>query len=52
MKDRLSEPSTWAGLSVLLTLCGVNVEAAALVGQAAGAVAAAVAVFLSEKSGA
>ena len=47
---RFKEPSTWAGLSALAILFGVNPETANTVLQAVGAVAAAVAVLLPERA--
>lgn len=44
--DRIKEPSTWAGLSALLMLFGVNVEAASMVANAIAAVAGAAAVVM------
>jgi len=48
---RIKEPSTWAGLSALLMLFGMNVEAAQMVASAASAVAGVVAMVVSEKKG-
>lgn len=45
---RLKEPSTWAGLSALLVLFGMNVEAAGVVANAAAAVAGVAAIFVKE----
>lgn len=45
---KLREPSTWAGLSALMVLFGLNVEQAAAVANAGAAVAGVAAVFLSE----
>lgn len=42
---KLKEPSTWAGLSALMMLFGLNVE------QAGAAVAGVAAVFMSEGGG-
>jgi hypothetical protein len=49
--SRLKEPSTYAGLSVLLSLAGVNLapEQATAIVTAATALAGAVAVFVPEK---
>lgn len=49
--NRLREPSTWAGLSALLMLFGLNVEQAGALGQAGAAIAGAAAVFLHEGGG-
>lgn len=46
--SRFREPSTWAGLSALLMLFGVNVEQAGAISQAGAALAGAVAVFMPE----
>ena len=48
--SRLKEPSTWAGLSALAILFGVNPDTASVVAQAVGAVAGAVAVLLPERA--
>lgn len=48
--QRLREPSTLAGLSVLATLFGVDAGASAAVAQAVAAVAAAAAVFVPEQA--
>lgn len=48
--QRLQEPSTWAGLSVLLALFGVNVEQAEAVAQFGSAGAALLAMFLKERA--
>lgn len=48
--NRLREPSTWAGLAALSVLFGINPETANVIAQAAGAVAAAVAVLLPERA--
>lgn len=40
--QRLSEPSTWAGLAVLGALFGINAHTVATVGQVAGALVPAV----------
>lgn len=50
--DRLKEPSSYAGLAVLLSFFGVNVapEGWALVVTAATAVCAAAAFFIREKA--
>lgn len=47
---RLREPSTWAGLSALLMLFGLNVEQAAAVGNVGAALAGAAAIWLRESS--
>lgn len=46
--QRFREPSTWAGVSVLLALFGVNVEQAQAVAQVGAALAGAAAVFMRE----
>lgn len=46
---RMKEPSTWAGLSALLMLFGLNVEQAGAVAQAGAAVSALAAVFVGER---
>lgn len=48
---KFREPSTWAGLSALMMLLGLNVEQAGAIGQAGAAVAGVAAVFMSEGSG-
>lgn len=48
--QRLREPSTWAGLSALMVVFGVNVEAAAAVANVGAAVAGAAAVFMRERA--
>lgn len=45
---RLREPSTWAGLSGLLVLLGVNVEAVQAVAQVGAGIAALAAVIVRE----
>lgn len=46
--NRIREPSTWAGVSLLLTLFGVPPGIPEAVGQVLSGVAAAAAVFMSE----
>lgn len=46
--QRLREPSTWAGLSALLMLFGINVEQAAALANVGAAVAGAAAVWVRE----
>ena len=46
--QRMKEPSTWAGFAGLAMLFGANVEEAAAVAQAVGAVAGLVAIFMPE----
>jgi hypothetical protein len=46
--SRLREPSTWAGVSVLLALAGVSSEQVQAIAHAGAAVAGAVAVLLPE----
>lgn len=46
--QRIKEPSTWAGLSALLMLLGVNVEAVTALANIGAAVAGAAAVFVGE----
>lgn len=48
--QRFKEPSTWAGVSLLLTLFGVNVEQAEAVAQFGAASAAFLAVILRERA--
>lgn len=48
--QRLKEPSTWAGLSGLLVLVGLNAEQAGAVAHLGAAIASAVAVFVGEGS--
>lgn len=45
---RMKEPSTWAGLSALLVLFGLNVEQAGALANAGAAIAGLAAVFLGE----
>lgn len=45
---RFREPSTWAGLSALFMLFGLNVEQAAAVANVGAAVAGAAAVWMNE----
>lgn len=47
--NRLTEPSTWAGLAALAALFGVDPGKVQTLGGAAVAVAGAVAMFLPEK---
>lgn len=49
--NRLREPSTWAGLSVLGVIFGLPPGTIELAGQIAGGVAGLAAIFLGEKSG-
>lgn len=49
--QRLREPSTWAGVSVLLTLFGVPPGVGEAVGQVVAGAAALAAVLLREKAG-
>jgi hypothetical protein len=46
--DRAKEPSTWAGLAGLAMVFGVSAEQWQMVGTAIAAVAAAIAMFVSE----
>lgn len=48
--DRLKEPSTWAGLSVLGVLFGLPPGTIDLAGQVVGGVAGLVAMFLKERA--
>jgi hypothetical protein len=53
LKERLKEPSSWAGLSMFATVfLGVPTNTAELVVKAAQAIAAAVAVLVPEKKAA
>jgi len=45
---RAKEPSTWAGLAGLAVVFGVSAEEWSVVGNAVAAVAAAIAMFVSE----
>ena len=45
---RAKEPSTWAGLAGLAVVFGVTAEQWSVVGNAVAAVAAAIAMFVSE----
>lgn len=45
---KVKEPSTWAGLSALLVLLGLNVEAAANVAQVGATLAGIAAVVMGE----
>jgi hypothetical protein len=47
--ERLKEPSTWAGLSVLGVLLGLPPGTVDLVGQVVGGVAALAAIALGER---
>lgn len=49
--QRLKEPSSWGGLSVILAMLGINIPAggADVIVQLIAAVAAAIAVFVPEK---
>ena len=46
--NRAKEPSTWAGLAGLAVVFGVTAEQWSMVGNAVAAVAAAIAMFVSE----
>ena len=46
--NRAKEPSTWAGLAGLAVVFGVTAEQWSMVGNAIAAVAAAIAMFVSE----
>jgi len=46
--SRAKEPSTWAGLAGLAVVFGVTAEQWSMIGNAVAAVAAAVAMFVSE----
>ncbi|MFP6706900.1 MAG: hypothetical protein VCE75_12890 [Alphaproteobacteria bacterium] len=46
--DRAKEPSTWAGLAGLAVVFGVTTEQWSMIGNAVVAVAAAIAMFVSE----
>jgi len=48
--DRVKQPSTWAGLSVLGVLFGLPPGTIDLVGQVVGGVAALAAMVLTEKA--
>lgn len=48
--DRLKEPSTWAGLSVLGVLFGLPPGTVEAAGQVLGGVAALGAIFLKERA--
>lgn len=48
--DRLKEPSTWAGLSAVAIALGLSETEWTAIGQAAAAIAGAVAVVLKERS--
>lgn len=47
---KMREPSTWAGISALLVLFGINIEQAAAVANAGAAVAGVAAVILGEST--
>ena len=47
-RDRAKEPSTWAGLAGLAVVFDVTTEQWSMIGNAVAAVAAAIAVFVSE----
>ncbi len=46
--QRASEPSTWAGLAGLAMVFGISAEQWSTIGTAVAAVAAAIAMFVSE----
>ena len=46
--NRAKEPSTWAGLAGLAIVFGVSSEQWSMIGNAVAAVAAAIAMFVSE----
>ena len=46
--NRAKEPSTWAGLAGLAVVFGVSSEQWSMIGHAVAAVAAAIAMFVSE----
>ena len=46
--DRAKEPSTWAGLAGLAMVFGISAEQWQTIGTAVAAVAAAIAMFVSE----
>ena len=46
--NRAKEPSTWAGLTGLAVVFGVSAEQWQMIGNAVAAVAACIAVFVSE----
>jgi len=48
--NRLKEPSTWAGLSVIATLLGAPPGALDAVGQVVGGLAALLAIAVPEKA--
>lgn len=50
LKNRLREPSTWAGLSALAVLFGAPPGTVEVVSQVVGGVAAAAAIVLPEKA--
>jgi len=45
---RLKQPSTWAGLAALLTVLGLNVEAAQAVANVGAALASVASIWLNE----
>lgn len=46
---RGAEPSTWAGISALLALAGLNVEQVQAISHAGAALAGVLAVFMGER---
>ena len=46
--NRAKEPSTWAGLAGLAVVFGVTAEQRSVIGNSVAAVAAAIAMFVSE----
>ena len=48
--DRAKEPSTWAGLAGLALAFGISAEEWATYSQAAAAIAAAIAMFVKERT--
>ena len=46
--NRVKEPSTWAGLAGLAVVFGVSSKQWSMIGNAVSAVAAAIAIFVSE----
>ncbi len=49
--SRAKEPSTWAGLAGLAVVAGISAEQWQVISTAVAAVAAAIAMFLSESAG-
>lgn len=53
--ERFKEPSSWAGISVLLSLVapyvGLSADAAAAIVQAGAAICGAAAIFMKERGG-